>query len=154
MKKEMIKIAIQRKGRLSDPSIQFLASLGLNFPVDSQKLTLQCKNEPVSVVKVRDDDIPKYVSEGVVDFGIVGLDVLLETQKKVKIVKKLGFCKCKMVIAVPKASGVKNVKNLASKKIATSYSNILETFMKKNKIKSKIVVVQGSVELAPYLKTA
>lgn len=154
MKNEKLKIAIQRTGRLNNPSKDFLISLGLNFPMNDKKLTLRCKNEPINLVKVRDDDIPKYVSDGAVDFGIVGLDVLEESKKKVKIIKNLGFCKCKMVIATPRSSLIRKIKDLEGKKIATSYPNILQSFLKKNKICSKIVMVQGSVELAPYLKTA
>lgn len=154
MKNKKIKIAIQKKGRLSNPSKEFLMSLGLKFPMNTKKLTLQCKNMPISLVKVRDDDIPKYVSEGAVDFGIVGLDVVKEMEKKVKIIKKLGFSKCQMVIAVPRISDIRKIKDLEGKKIATSYPNILRTFLRKNQIRAKIVVVKGSVELAPYLKTA
>ena len=154
MKSKRIKIAIQKKGRLNKPSNEFLASLGLNFPADDKKLTLACKNAPINLVKVRDDDIPKYGGGGAVDFGIVGLDVVEESQEKVTVVKRLGFAKCKMVIAIPRSSKLKTIGALEGKKIATSYPNILRAFLKKNKIRSTIVVVQGSVELAPYLKTA
>lgn len=154
MKNKRVKIAIQKKGRLNKPSNEFLASLGLDFPADDKKLTLASINAPVNMVRVRDDDIPKYVSEGAVDFGIVGLDVVRETEERVRIRRKLGFAKCKMVIATPRNSGFKTVRALTGKKIATSYPNILGAFLKKNKINASIVVVQGSVELAPYLKTA
>lgn len=139
---------------MTEPSRKYLASLGLMFPSNDKKLTLVCSNQPVSLINVRDDDIPKYVSESAVDFGIVCLDVIEEKKKKVKIIKKLGFCKCKMVIAAPRFSDIKTTKDLQGKKIATSYPNILRSFLNKNKIQSKIVIVQGSVELAPYLETA
>jgi ATP phosphoribosyltransferase len=154
MTNNYLKIAIQRKGRLSNPSKQFLASLGLKFSFDEKKLAIKCENEPVSLINVRDNDIPKYVSESIVDYGIVGLDVVEESGKKVKVKKKLNFCKCKMVIAVPANSAIKSVKDLAGKRIATSYPNILGDFLKRNGIKSKIIFVQGSVELAPYLQAA
>lgn len=150
----MIKIAIQKKGRLNQPSITFLASLGLKFPDVNGRLAVEAKNQAVSLVNMRDNDIPKYVSESKVDFGIVGLDVVKESKKKVKIRKKLDFCKCKMVIAVPANSIIKSIKDLQDKRIATSYPNILNGFLKKNRIKAKIVVVEGSVELAPYLEAA
>jgi len=150
----MIKIAIQRKGRLANSSKQFLASLGLSFSGEDKKLSEICENKQVNIIKIRDNDIPKYVSESIVDFGIVGLDVVKESGKKVKIKKKLDFCKCKMVIAVPATSSIKSIKDLEGKRIATSYPKILGEFLKKNLIKSKIVVVQGSVELAPYLQAA
>jgi ATP phosphoribosyltransferase len=84
----------------------------------------------------------------------VGFDMVVESREKVKIKRKLDFCKCKMIIAVPANSAVKSIKDLRGKRIATSYPNILKNFLEKNGIKSKIVIVQGSVELAPYLKAA
>lgn len=149
-----LKIAIQKKGRLNIPSKKFLASLGLRFSNNKKKLAISCTNAPVSLINVRDNDIPKYVNESAVDFGIVGLDVVKESRKKVKIKKRLNFCKCKMVIAVPANSPIKFVKDLAGKRIVTSYPNILGDFLKRNGIKSKIIFVQGSVELAPYLQAA
>ncbi len=154
MKKEEIKIAIQKEGRLTKPSEKFLLSLGLRFDSNSRALTIPCENKSVSLIKVRDDDIPKYVSTGVMDFGIVGLDVVKEMNSTVRIVRKLDFCECKMVIAVPNISSIKSVKDLKGKKIATSFPRVLGSFLKENRINSKIVVVAGSVELAPYLQTA
>lgn len=149
-----LKIAVQKKGRLSEPSKKFLASLGLDFSDNDKKLSIPCKNKAVDIIKVRDNDIPKYVSQSIVDFGIVGLDVLEESGGKAKIVKKLGFCACKLVIAAPADSAIKTLKDLNGKRIATSYPNILKNFLRRNKISSKIVFTQGSVELAPYLQAA
>jgi len=150
-----IKIAIQKKGRLNEPSRKFLASLGLELPgTNGKELVVMCQNKPVSVFNVRDNDIPSYVSKSVVDFGIVGLDVVREAGLKVSIKKRLGFCECTLVIAVPADSSIKTVQNLQGKRIATSYPNVLSGFLKKRNIKAKIVVVEGSVELAPYLKAA
>lgn len=150
----MIKIAIQKKGRLNQPSINYLASLGLEFPDANGWLAVEAKNRAVSLVNMRDNDIPKYVSESIVDFGIVGLDVVRESGKKVTIKRKLNFCQCKMVLAAPAGSSIKSAKDLQGKKIATSYPKILNDFLKKSGIKAKIVVVEGSVELAPYLEAA
>ena len=149
-----LKIAIQKKGRLNQPSKKFLASLGLRFSDDDKKLSILCKNMAVNIIKMRDNDIPKYVSQSIVDFGIVGLDVLQESGEKVKIAKKLNFCSCTLVIAAPADSPIKTLKDLNSKRIATSYPNILKAFLKRQGISSEIVVVEGSVELAPYLKAA
>ena len=132
-----------------------MASLGLELPATSgRELTVECTNKPVSVFNVRDNDIPKYVSRSDVDLGIVGLDVVMESGARVAIRKRLGFCKCELVVAVPADSGMTTIKDLQDKKIATSYPNVLRAFLKKNSIKAKIVVVEGSVELAPYLKAA
>lgn len=151
---DSLKIAIQRKGRLNEPSKKFLASLGLKFFDDDRKLSILCQNKSVNIIKMRDDDIPKYVSRSIVDFGIVGLDVLRESEEKARIAKKLNFCFCKLVIAAPANSSIKNLKDLNGKRIATSYPNILKEFLKRNRISSTIVFTQGSVELAPYLKAA
>jgi ATP phosphoribosyltransferase len=149
-----LKIAIQRKGRLAGPSERFLRSKGLEFNQDSNRLTVVCQNFPATVVKVRDDDIPKYVSESLVDFGIVGLNVLEESGFKARVLKRLGFCKCSLKIAAPKNSGISKISDLERKRIATSYPKILRGFLSVNNIKAEIVTVSGSVEVAPYLQAA
>lgn len=152
---QRVKIAIQKKGRLNEPSRRFLASLGLEFSSGSEKeLVAGCSNKPVSIFNVRDNDIPNFVSRGDVDWGIVGLDVVRESGAKVTIKKRLGFCKCELVIAVPESSGIQTIKKLEGKKIATSYPNVLKAFLKTKGVEAKIVVVEGSVELAPYLKAS
>ena len=152
--KKNIKIAIQKKGRLSEESKKFLISLGLDFPVDSKSLSLSCSNNTVNIIQVRDDDIPKYVENSSVDFGIVGLDVLRESGAKARIIKKLDFCRCKLVIAAPRNSNIRSLKDLTNKKIATSYPNILKNYLKNIKVEAEIVHVMGSVEVAPYLEAA
>lgn len=149
-----LKIAIQKSGRLNGPSRKFLASLGLRFGKPGKSLALKCTNQPIDLLNVRDDDIPKYVSESIVDFGIVGIDVLKESGKNAKIVKKLGFCQCKLVIAVPRNSNIRTIRDLNNTRIATSYPRILSNYLTTQKIKARIVVIQGSVELTPYLQAA
>jgi ATP phosphoribosyltransferase len=149
-----LKIAIQKSGRLNKPSRKFLAALGLRFGKIGRNLALKCENQPIDLLNVRDDDIPKYVSESIVDFGIVGIDVLKESGKKAQIIKKLGFCQCKLVIASPKNSSIRTVRDLNNKKIATSYPRILSNYLTTQNIKARVVVVQGSVELTPYLQAA
>lgn len=157
MKQErVVRIAIQKRGRLTKPSIKFLASFGLEIPTaDTRRsLVVACRNRPVSVCSVRDNDIPRYVSRSAVDFGIVGLDVVKETRAKVIVKKRLGFCKCRLVIAVPAGSSIKRVRDLQGRRIATSYPHVLKEFLKKRNIRAKIVFVEGSVEVTPYLKAA
>jgi ATP phosphoribosyltransferase len=149
-----LKIAIQRKGRLAELSQRFLSSKGLEFNTDSDSLAVLCTNFPADIVKVRDDDIPKYVNGLLVDFGIVGLNVLQESGFEVKVLKRLGFCKCSLKIAVPEKSGITRVSGLSGKRIATSYPNILKGFLSSNKIRAEIVTVSGSVEIMPYLQAA
>lgn len=149
-----LKIAIQKTGRLSEPSRRFLVTRGLKFDGQSENLTVACQNFPATIVKVRDDDIPKYVSESLVDFGIVGLNVLQESGFEARVLKRLGFCKCSLKIAVPGKSGISKLSDLEGKRIATSYPNILNNFLSRNNVTAQIIPVKGSVEIAPYLQAA
>lgn len=149
-----LKIAIQKTGRLSEPSQRFLIERGLRFDAGSLNLAIPCQNFPADIIKVRDDDIPKFVSESLVDFGIVGLNVLEESGFKARVLKRLGFCKCSLKIAVPAKSGMVKISDLDGKRIATSYPRILRDFLTANKILAEIVTVSGSVEIAPYLQAA
>lgn len=150
----ILKIAIQKTGRLSLPSQRFLTMRGLSFRQDSPDLVVPCQNFPANLIKMRDDDIPRYVSESAVDFGIVGLNVLEESGYPAKVLKRLGFCKCALKIAAPENSGILKISDLDGKRIATSYPNILEKFLYASRISAKIIAVKGSVEIAPYLETA
>lgn len=148
-----LKIAIQKNGRLTNPSQEFLQSKGLNF-IDSKNLAVACRNFPAEIIKIRDDDIPKFVAESLVDFGIVGLNVLEESGFKARVLKRLGFCQCSLKIAVPRNSGIIAISDLQGKRIATSYPNILKTYLFANQIQAQIITVKGSVEIAPYLQAA
>ena len=102
-----IRIAIQSNGKLSEPSIKFLKSLGLKFKKNGRKLINTCTNHNIDILYLRSSDIPEYISRGVADFGIVGQNVLIEKELKIKQIKSLGFGECKLVIAVPKKSKIK-----------------------------------------------
>ncbi|MFZ2189412.1 MAG: ATP phosphoribosyltransferase [Candidatus Magasanikiibacteriota bacterium] len=146
-----MKIAIQKKGHLRDESILFLNSLGITCLQNKNQLITKCPKTNIEIVFLRDDDIPNYVNNNLIDFGIIGEDVISENNNQTKVVKKLGFSKCQLVMASPKDSKIKNINNLQNKTIATSYPNILKKFLKQNKIQSTIITVSGSVEVAPRL---
>lgn len=148
---ERLKIAVQKSGRLYQNSMDFLMSRGLSFPADDRSLIRPCENSNIDVVYLRDDDIPEYVRRGIADFGIVGQNVLAEKGLQLAILKKLDFGRCKLVIAVPKDSGVRAVEDLQDLRIATSYPNLLTDYLGKRNIKASIVVVSGSAEIAPRL---
>ena len=135
---ENLKVAIQKKGRLTSPSQKFLKNKGLKFDSDSANLAVACKNFPAEIIKMRDDDIPKFISESLVDFGIVGLNVLEESGFRARVLKRLGFCKCSLKIAVPANSGIFDISGLKGKRIATSYPNILNRFLRGNKIQAQL----------------
>jgi ATP phosphoribosyltransferase len=149
-----LKIAIQKSGRLSEDSLRLLKECGIEFNNSMNKLKAEARNFPLEIFFLRDDDIPQYVEDGVADIGIVGENVLFEKNKDVKVIDSLGFGKCRLSIAVPKEQKYKNIKDLNGKKIATSYSEILKAFLKKNKVKAEIHEISGSVEIAPGIGLA
>ncbi len=148
-----LSIAIQKKGHLKDESLIFLESLGIQYD-QNQGLITTCPKTNIDIILLRDDDIPNYVNNNLIDFGIIGEDVIKERDDRVKIVRKLGFSKCKLILASPKKGTIKNIQDLQNKKIATSYPNILKKFLDKNGVRSTIIQVSGSTEIAPQLNLA
>jgi ATP phosphoribosyltransferase len=151
---EKIKIAIQKSGRLFDESIQLLKECGLKIDASNGKLKSEASNFPLEVLFLRNSDIPQYVNDGVVDIGIVGENLLIEENSKLKTLLKLNFSKCKVSLAIPKNSKIKSVKDFEGKKIATSYPNTVASYLKQNKVKAEIHTISGSVEIAPALGLA
>jgi len=149
-----LKIAIQKSGRLSEDSIRLLKECGIDINNGLNKLKTEAYNFPLELYFLRDDDIPQYVEDGVADIGIVGENVLLEKNKQVKTVDKLGFGKCRLSLAIPKDKTYKSIKDLNGLRIATSYSNILAKYLKQQKAKAEIHEISGSVEIAPSIGLA
>ena len=145
----MLRIAIQKSGRLNEESVQLLKECGIKFAGADRKLFAQAENFPIEILYLRDDDIPGYVEDQVADLGIIGENVFAETNKSADIIEKLGFSKCRLSIAVPKAFDYKHINDLNLKSIATSYPNILGDFLRKNNVKADIHEISGSVEIAP-----
>ena len=145
----MIRIAVQSKGRLYEDTMELLKEAGIKVNPSKRTLLVQANNFPLEVLYLRDDDIPQTVASGVADLGIVGENEFVEKQENADIVKRLGFSKCRLSLAIPKAIEYKGVSWFEGKKIATSYPVILQNFMKKNGINVDIHVIQGSVEIAP-----
>jgi ATP phosphoribosyltransferase len=154
MKNNRLKIAIQKKGRLSEASLEFLNSLGLKFIPNGHSLIQQCENMDLDLILLRDDDIPEYVSRGIADFAIIGQNVLLEKQLKADVIRELDFAKCRLDIAVPEDSPIKTPKDLEGERIATTYPQLLKEYLVKNNINSAIIPIQGSVEITPELNLA
>lgn len=155
MKRNNIRIAIQKEGRLRNPSLEYLESLGLQFPKENGRtLVVPCKNADAEILYVRHSDVPQYVQNGAADFAIVGGNVLYEKDFKIREVEKLNFGKCSLVIAVPLDSSIKKIQNLEGERITTSYPNSLRKFLQKQKINAAIIEIRGSVEVAPALGLA
>lgn len=150
----MIKIAIQKSGRLQENSLNLLKDCGIKLNSSHSSLKTTASNFPMEILFLRDDDIPQYVEEGVADLGILGENVIYEKNKTIEIVEKLGFAKCRLSLAVTKDSNYSSVSYFQNKKIATSYPVILSNFLAKNGVTSEIEVISGSVEIAPGIGLA
>jgi len=146
-----LKIAIQKKGRLSEKTAELIESCGIQFNTMSGTLRSEATNFPVELLYLRDDDIPGYVADGVADIGILGQNVVDETGFDVKIVKNLGFSRCRLSIALPAKVPYSGIQDLHNKRIATSYPNILGKFLAENGVKCDIHTISGSVEIAPAI---
>lgn len=149
-----LKIAIQKSGRLSEKSLQLLEECGIKFPNGGGKLVAASSNFPIEILFLRDDDIPHYVEQKVADIGIIGENVLAESQKEIDIVQQLGFSTCRLSLAVPKDTSYMGLDFFNNKRIATSYPTILSDYFHKNKIDAELEIISGSVEIAPGIGLA
>ena len=150
----MLRIAVQSKGRLYDETMELLQESGISLGVSKRTLLVQAGNFPVEVLFLRDDDIPQSVAGGVADVGIVGENEFVERQEKADVIKRLGFSRCRLSLAIPKAVEYPGVEWFNGKKIATSYPGILNAFLKEKGIKAETHVITGSVEIAPGIGLA
>jgi len=145
----MLRIAVQSKGRLFEDTMALLAEAGIKVTSSKRTLLVQSSNFPVEILYLRDDDIPQSVATGVADVGIVGQNEFEERQEDALVIRPLGFSKCRLSLAIPKAVNYTGLKWFEGKKIATSYPGILRRFMQKNNIAADIHVITGSVEISP-----
>ena len=150
----VLKIAIQKSGRLHDDSIQLLKDCGIAVKNGHNQLKTVADNFPLEAYFLRDDDIPQYVEDNVAHIGIVGENVLFEKNKSVDVVEQLGFGKCRLSIAVQKNDQYHDASYLQGKKIATSYPELTRQFLNVNNIQAEIHEISGSVELAPSIGLA
>lgn len=150
----MIRLAIQKSGRLSEKSKRLLLECGIKINSGNKILKSKAENFPIEVYYLRDDDIPQYVAEKAADIGIVGKNLVAEKQMKVKIEKYLGFGKCKISLAVKRELDYSSIQWFQNKRVATSYPNILSSYFAKNNINADIEVISGSVEIAPGIGLA
>lgn len=149
-----LKLAVQKSGRLHDDSMTILKEIGISVDNGKDQLKASARNFPLEVFYLRNGDIPQYLRDGVVDAAIIGENVLIEKGSDLTVVERLGFSKCKVSIAVPKASKAKNLKDLEGKRIATSYPNTVNQFLDKLGIKANLHIINGSVEIAPNIGLA
>jgi ATP phosphoribosyltransferase len=148
-----LKLGIQKSGRLHDDSLKLLKECGIDISNGGNKLKSEAANFPLEVFFLRDDDIPQYVEDGVADIGFVGENVVYEKNKKVDVLEKLGFGKCRLSIAIPKTEEYTE-RFLEGRKIATSYPVIVAEYLQRKNITAEIHEISGSVEIAPSIGLA
>jgi len=149
-----LKIAIQKSGRLNEDSLNLLKDCGITIDNGKDQLKVKVPNFPLEILYLRNSDIPQYLEDGVVDIAIVGNNLLIEKQKNVEVVEKLGFSKCRVSLAVPKEIESNGLDYFQGKKIATSYPNTLRGYLNANNIDAEIHIISGSVEIAPNIGLA
>jgi len=152
--KTVLRIAVQKSGRLYEDSVKLLKECGIDLRNVKDRLKTVSENFPLEVFFLRDDDIPEYVEDGVADIGIVGQNVLGEKGRQVKLVESLGFGKCRLSIAIPKNMEYDGVSTLQGKRIATSYPRLVKEFLSKHNVQASIHEISGSVEIAPGIGLA
>lgn len=150
----ILKIAVQKNGRLSEKSLQLLNECGIKLSNGERRLKAASPNFPVEILFLRDDDIPQYVEEGVADAGILGENEVWEKNKNITVVKQLGFASCKLSLAIPKDALYTGLDYFNNKKVATSYPRILNNFFTENNLNVAIETISGSVEIAPAIGLA
>ncbi|WP_439482223.1 ATP phosphoribosyltransferase [Cyclobacterium plantarum] len=150
----IIRIAVQKSGRLSEESLKLIKECGIKFYNGTGKLKSTSTNFPIEFLFLRDDDIPGYVADGVADLGIVGENEVVEKDKAIDVLKKLGFSKCRLSLAIPKGESYSGVGYFEGKSIATSYPKILGDYLESRQIKADIHEISGSVEIAPSIGLA
>lgn len=150
----MIRIAIQKSGRLNQESLALLKSCGISIDNGKDQLKAAARNFPVEVFFLRNGDIPQYLRDGVVDLAILGSNTLVEKGSDLEIIERLGFSKCRVSIAIPKGVEFSGIAALSGKKIATSYPNTVKHFLAEHNIEADLHIINGSVEIAPNIGLA
>ena len=150
----LLRIAVQAKGRLFEETMALLEESDIKLSTTKRTLLVQSSNFPVEVLFMRDDDIPQSVATGVADLGIVGENEFVEKGEDAEVIKRLGFSKCRLSLAMPKDVDYPGVEWFNGKKIATSYPVILENYMKTKGVNAEVHVITGSVEVAPGIGLA
>ena len=160
---QRLKLAVQKSGRLTDPSVDVLQRCGLKLSRGKDQLMGFGENMPLDVLFVRDDDIPDLVQEDVCDLGLVGLNVLEEKrlelearggQARFEILRTLDFGRCRLSIAVPHGAEWQGPETLANRRVATTYPYLLQRWLKANSLQAEVVTLSGAVEIAPRLGRA
>lgn len=149
-----LRIALQKKGRLAEDSLRLLSEAGIAIPTAGERLRVPALNYPVEAYLLRDDDIPAYVADGVADLGIAGENVVAESEQPVEIIRRLGFGRCRLALAVPKESPIQRLEHIQGRRIATGYPALTRRYLREAGVEATIYTLHGSTEIAPGLGLA
>ncbi|MEO9514020.1 MAG: ATP phosphoribosyltransferase [Flavobacteriaceae bacterium] len=149
-----IRIAVQKSGRLNQDSLSILKDCGVSIDNGKDQLKATARNFPLEVLYLRNGDIPQYLRDGVVDIAILGENVLIEKGADITIAEKLNFSKCRVCLAIPKGVNYNSVKDFEGKRIATSYPNTVNDYLKSKGVTADLHIINGSVEIAPNIGLA
>ncbi|MEM9676224.1 MAG: ATP phosphoribosyltransferase [Bacteroidota bacterium] len=152
--KKTLRIAVQKSGRLSEQSLKLMNECGIRFNNGKSRLKAVSYNFPAEFLFLRDDDIPGYVEDGVADLGLVGENEMAEKAKDIELIKKLGFSKCRLSLAIPRDKEYHGPEYFQNTNIATSYPRILNQYLESQNISAQIHEISGSVEIAPSIGLA
>ncbi|MGB0376671.1 MAG: ATP phosphoribosyltransferase [Flavobacteriaceae bacterium] len=147
----MIRIAIQKSGRLNEDSLKLLKSCGISIDNGKDQLKAAARNFPLEVFYLRNGDIPQYLRDGVVDLAIIGENLMVEKGQDLKVIERLGFSKCRVSIAIPKDVHFSDLQQLNGTRIATSYPKTVQQFLQENQLEAELHIINGSVEIAPNI---
>jgi len=154
LRNDVLKLAIQKKGRLTENSLSILRLAGFELELVQNKLYTGCQNYSLEIFFIRHNDIPGFLEMGAVDLGIIGQDILSEKNAKIKQLLPLNFGHCTLCLAVPKQMSLSDLKTIQNLRVATTYPNTTEQYFQKLDLPVKIVKLRGSVEIAPELEVA
>lgn len=151
MSNTLLRVAIQKSGRLYEDSIALILECGIRVNRADNKLKAPARNFPMELLYLRDDDIPEYVADGVADIGIVGENIITEKERSIEVSERLGFAKCRLSIAVPEQFNYQGTEDLNGLRIATTYPKTLSRFLEKKGVRAEIKEIRGSAEIAPSI---
>ncbi len=149
-----LRLAVPNKGRLQEPTVDFLRAAGLSFELTSRSLTVPVRNVEMDLLFVRTDDIPEMVADRTAELGISGVDLVAEAEAPVQVLAELGYGRCRLAVAVPRHDPVTSIEDLRRQRIATSHPRVVESFFRDKGITIELVHLHGSVEVAPKLGLA
>ena len=149
-----LRLAIPNKGRLVEPTVRLLRDAGLVFEADDRALVARVQNFDLDILFVRTNDIVEFVNDGVAELGVTGLDLVAESGADVPLVRKLGYGRCRLTLAVPDDSPFRAAEDLAGLRVATSHIALTRRFFAERAIPVDVIPVSGAAEVAPRLGLA